>query len=274
MWGVGGAAGVGCIDMWLKDCFCHEPTERYFCLQQIHFCVCLRTDNPLSFFPKDPTLNDQESRRAKRASLMLCLCCAIAACGGGAVDESQEPVSVPLVSAAPMSDPLASAPSVQPAVPVTVTVTVSAAIAASCQSSGSSVFQAEVLQRVNAVRAAGAVCGAAIYPAASALNWNSLIQQAASGHSSDMAQNNYFSHDSLNGKTFAQRLTDAGYNYSAAGENIAAGDLTVEQVVNHWLNSPGHCVNMMNPTYRDIGVACASNNSSSYRNYWTMDLGR
>jgi uncharacterized protein YkwD len=89
-----------------------------------------------------------------------------------------------------------------------------------------------------------------------------------------MAQNNYFSHDSLDGKTFAQRLTDAGYNYSAAGENIAAGDLTVEQVVNHWLNSPGHCVNMMNPTYRDIGVACASSTSASYGSYWTMDLGR
>jgi uncharacterized protein YkwD len=89
-----------------------------------------------------------------------------------------------------------------------------------------------------------------------------------------MAQNNYFSHDSLDGRAFTRRLTDAGYNYSAAGENIAAGDSTVEQVVKHWLNSPGHCVNMMNPTYREIGVACASNSSSTYGNYWTMDLGR
>jgi uncharacterized protein YkwD len=171
-----------------------------------------------------------------------------------------------------MSDQLASAPPVQTAVPATVTA--NTAIVASCQSSGASGFQAEVLQRVNALRAAGAVCGTAIYPAAPALNWNNLLQQAASGHSSEMAQNNYFLHDSLDGKTFAQRLTDAGYNYSAAAENIAAGDLTVEQVVNHWLNSPGHCVNMMNPTYRDIGVACASSTSASYGSYWTMDLGR
>jgi uncharacterized protein YkwD len=210
-------------------------------------------------------MNDQESRRAKRASLVLCLCCAIAACGGGAVD-------TPVDGPAPVSSPLASAPPVQPA--VLATVTPNTAIAASCQSSGASDFQVEVLQRVNALRAAGAVCGTAMYAAAPALNWNNLLQQASSGHSSEMAQNNYFSHDSLDGKAFSQRLTDVGYHYSAAGENIAAGDSTVEQVVNRWLGSPGHCVNMLNPTYRDMGVACASSSGASYGNYWTMDLGR
>jgi uncharacterized protein YkwD len=145
---------------------------------------------------------------------------------------------------------------------------------ASCESSGSSAFQAEVLLRVNALRATGAVCGTTIYAATQPLNWNNLLQQAASSHSSEMAKNNYFSHDSLNGTSFAQRLTNVGYGYSAAGENIAAGDSSVEQVVNHWLNSPGHCVNMLNPSYRDMGVACASSNSASYENYWTMDLGR
>jgi uncharacterized protein YkwD len=206
---------------------------------------------------------------------MLCLCSAVAACGGGEDDtpvDGPAPLSASLVSAATMPEPLASESPVQTAVPETNTANVS--IVSSCQSSGSSSFQAEVLQRVNALRAIGAVCGTALYPAVPALNWNNLLQQAASGHSSDMAQNNYFSHDSLDGKTFSQRLTDAGYNFSAAGENIAAGDLTVEQVVNHWLNSPAHCVNMMNPVYRDIGVACASSNNSSFGNYWTMDLGR
>lgn len=176
-----------------------------------------------------------------------------------------------------MTKPLANAPAVETALPATdsANVAANATIVASCQSSGASDFQAEVLLRVNALRAVGAVCGTTIYPAAPALNWNNLLQHAAAGHSSEMAQNNHFSHDSLNGKTFAQRLADAGYNYSAAaGENIAAGDSTVEQVVNHWLNSPGHCVNMMSRTYRDIGVACASNNNTSYGNYWTMDLGR
>jgi uncharacterized protein YkwD len=159
-----------------------------------------------------------------------------------------------------------------PAMPAIVTT--NTAIAASCQSSGTSDFKAGVLQRVNALRAAGAMCGTVSYPPTPALNWSNLLEQAANGHSSDMAQNNYFSHDSLDGRTFTQRLTAAGYNYSAAGENIAAGDVTVEQVVNHWLNSPGHCVNMMNAAYREVGVACAKSSSATYGNYWTMDLGQ
>src|SRR5665647_2684578 len=168
------------------------------------------------FFSCDPPpMNDQESRRAKRASLVLCLCCAVAACGGGAVDtpvDGAAPVSAPPANAAPVSAPLANAPPVQAAVPAPVTA--NPAIVASCDLSGTSSFQAEVLQRVNALRAGGAVCGTTIYAAAPPLNWNNLLQQAASGHSSDMAKNNYFSHDSLDGKTFAQRLTDAGYYYS------------------------------------------------------------
>ncbi len=208
---------------------------------------------------------DQEFRRAKRASLALCLCAAVAACGGGAADA---PVGSATLAPAPVVN---SIPAPAPAFAPLVTST---GIDASCGLNGSGGFQAEVLQRVNALRAAGAVCGTTPYAAAAALNWNNLLQQAASDHSGDMAQHNYFSHDSLDGKSFVQRLTDAGYNYSAAGENIAAGDQTVESVVNRWLNSPGHCANMMNPSYRDIGVACVRSDSATYSRYWTMDLGR
>ena len=239
-------------------------------------------------------MTDRESRRTGRAILVFCLYCAVAACGGGAVDTpvndtaptpaplasaspapaplaSVVPVPAPLASVAPESAPLASARPVQAAVPAPVTT--NPAVSASCQLSGSSAFESELLLRVNALRAAGAVCGTTIYTAAPPLNWNNLLQQAASGHSGDMAKNNYFSHDSLNGINFAQRLSAAGYGYGAAGENIAAGDSSVEQVVNHWLHSPGHCVNMMNPSYREIGVACASSHNASYGSYWTMDLG-
>ena len=150
----------------------------------------------------------------------------------------------------------------------------STGIDASCGLNGAGGIQAELLQRINAFRAAGAVCGTTTYAPAAPLNWNNLLLQAASGHSSDMAQNNYFSHDSLDGRTAAQRISDAGYSYSAAAENIAAGDTTVESVMTRWINSPGHCQNMMNPTYRDIGVACARNDAATYSRYWTMDLGR
>jgi uncharacterized protein YkwD len=168
---------------------------------------------------------------------------------------------VPLELAAPVKAPLS--------VPVT-----SSGIDASCGLSGSGEFQSEVLLRVNALRAAGAVCGTTVYAAAAPLNWNNVLLQAAADHSSDMAKNNYFSHDSLDGKSMGQRLLDAGYSYIAAGENIAASDSSVQAVVARWLDSPGHCKNMMNPAYLDIGVACVHSDSSTYGNYWTMDLGR
>ena len=224
-------------------------------------------------------MNDQESKYAKRASLVLCLCCAVAACGGGSEDASVN-------GAAPMSASVVASTSATTAVPAPVSastpattavpapVTTNTAIDASCGLNGAGGIQAELLQRVNAFRAAGAVCGTTTYAAAAPLNWNNLLLQAASGHSSDMAQNNYFSHDSLDGRTAAQRILDAGYSFTAAGENIAAGQPTVESVVTRWMNSPGHCQNLMNSTYSDIGVACVRNDAATYSLYWTMDLGR
>ncbi|MDP3655044.1 MAG: CAP domain-containing protein [Rhodoferax sp.] len=69
-------------------------------------------------------------------------------------------------------------------------------------------------------------------------------------------------------------LFTTGYAYCAVGENIAAGQTSVQSVMSTWINSPGHCQNLMNPTYRDMGVACVRNDAASYRLYWTMDLGR
>jgi uncharacterized protein YkwD len=143
-----------------------------------------------------------------------------------------------------------------------------------CGLSRTAGFQAEVLARVNALRAAGAVCGATVYATAAPLIWNNMLMQAADNHSSDMAKNNYFSHNSLNGTSMGQRLLDAGYSFSALGENIAAGDSTVQGTVARWLDSPGHCQNMMNPVYREIGVACVHSDTATYGTYWTMDLGR
>lgn len=226
-----------------------------------------------------PPMNDQEFRRATRASLVLCLCCAVvAACGGGAddalvADASLGPApvmnSTPVV---PVSVPVAIAPAVEATAPAPASS--SAGVDASCGLNGAAGIEAEVLQRVNALRAAGAVCGTNIYSAAAPLIWNKVLQQAASDHSSGMAKNNYFSHDSPDGKTMAQRLLEAGYNYSAAGENIAANDSSVESVVTRWRNSPGHCQNMLNPVYRDIGVACVHSDTGAYSSYWTMELGR
>ena len=133
-------------------------------------------------------------------------------------------------------------------------------------------FNAEILAFANAYRASGAVCGGVYYPPVAALTWNAKLEQAALGHSTDMANNNYFSHTSLDGKLPWDRMAAAGYASGNAGENIAAGYGGIRQVMQGWMDSPGHCTGVMSSSYRDVGVGCKINPTSDYKDYWTMKL--
>lgn len=131
-----------------------------------------------------------------------------------------------------------------------------------------------MLNRINQARASARMCGSTFYKAVPPLGWNARLFDAAGLHAADMAANNYFAHNSQDGRTFSQRITAAGYNWSAAGENIAAGQTTVEQVMNGWMQSANHCANIMSANFTEVGVACARNDASTYKNYWVMDLAR
>jgi uncharacterized protein YkwD len=135
-------------------------------------------------------------------------------------------------------------------------------------------FEADLLQRVNAARAAGAQCGAhGAFAAAGPLQWHGVLVAAAARHSQDMASHNFFSHTGSDNSSPAQRVTDAGYGWHLAAENIAAGYRTVQEVMDGWMTSEGHCANIMNPELRDFGVACVPGGASNtYSTYWTMDL--
>ena len=135
-------------------------------------------------------------------------------------------------------------------------------------------FQQEILDRVNQARAAGRTCGTTSYGPAPALFWNGVLFNASGAHSTDMAASNYFSHTSQDGRDPGQRITGAGYAWSAYGENIAAGQTSAQAVVDGWLASPGHCANIMNASYADMATACVASSTSTYRTYWTMDLAR
>jgi len=128
------------------------------------------------------------------------------------------------------------------------------------------------MRLVNEARASSRYCGSTAYPATAPLKWNDQLFNAAAGHSSDMASKNYFSHTSLDGRTFSQRITAAGYAWSTAGENIAAGQTGLQAVMNGWLQSPGHCANIMKSGFVDVAVSCVQNNASTYKLYWTMEL--
>ncbi|MFB4277258.1 CAP domain-containing protein [Nonomuraea sp. MTCD27] len=93
------------------------------------------------------------------------------------------------------------------------------------------------------------------------------LHLAAERHSSDMARNNYFSHDSRDGRTFDQRIKAAGFVFRMAGENIAKGQPSAAAVVKAWLNSPGHRANIMNCSYTHIGVGHNAKGPT-----WTQDF--
>lgn len=138
----------------------------------------------------------------------------------------------------------------------------------------SSAFEDEVLTLVNQRRATGAICGGTSYAPAPALYMHPNLRNAARGHSQDMAAQNYFSHTSLDGRTFDQRIRNAGYTGSfPLGENIAAGQSTSQSVVDGWMASPGHCANIMSGSYRALGVGYAYNPGATYRHYWTQTFG-
>ena len=73
--------------------------------------------------------------------------------------------------------------------------------------------------------------------------------------------------------TPAQRVTLAGYVWSTTGENIAAGYRTPAEVVAGWIGSPGHCVNLMNPAYKHLGVGFVEVPGSPYVVYSGQNFG-
>lgn len=131
-----------------------------------------------------------------------------------------------------------------------------------------------VLREVNIARAKGMSCGGRHMPQAKPLAWDAALASAATVHSSDMARRDYFAHAGPEGGRVGARVTAAGYRWRSLGENIAGGDRSVDIVVRGWLDSPGHCANIMNPEFNDIGVACAERPGTTWGTYWTMVLGR
>jgi len=108
------------------------------------------------------------------------------------------------------------------------------------------------------------------------------LVEAARLHSQDMATNNFFDHVGSDGSLFWQRIELAGYSYSRASENIAAGYATPADVVDGWMNSPGHRANILDAGVTEIGLgyvydptdAPLPGYSFPFYSYWTADFGK
>ncbi|MGV6817067.1 MAG: CAP domain-containing protein [Thiotrichales bacterium] len=128
-------------------------------------------------------------------------------------------------------------------------------------------------QLINDARAQPRTCGeAGDFSATTLVSWNTQLFEAASGHSQDMITNNFFSHTGSDGLEVGDRIRSTGYVASAWGENISAGRTTAKEVIDAWLDSPGHCANIMNPLFTEIGAAYARDENTDFVTYWTLDF--
>jgi uncharacterized protein YkwD len=132
-----------------------------------------------------------------------------------------------------------------------------------------------ILDAVNAARATPRTCGTQYFAAAPPLAWNGLLGNAALEHSQDMAEHHYLAHEGKDGSQVGDRAHRAGYQWRRIGENIASGQRSPEEAVAGWLDSPGHCANIMHPGFTEMGAAYAINRASeSGTVYWTQAFGR
>ena len=131
----------------------------------------------------------------------------------------------------------------------------------------------QLLNLINAARTQPRQCGPQAFTATTPLSWSDTLANAANSHTRNMANGNFFDHLDHDGRTPGDRAELAGYSAKNIGENIAAGLDTPRKVVDGWLASPGHCANLMNPQFRELGAAYAMDPKSDAGIYWTGVFG-
>jgi uncharacterized protein YkwD len=102
------------------------------------------------------------------------------------------------------------------------------------------------------------------------LSFAAKLADAARKHSQDMATRRYFSHDTPEGVSMADRINAEGYKWTMLGENIAEGQKDANAVMTAWMNSPGHRANILNCKYTQIGIGLAYQGKTPV---WTQDFG-
>jgi uncharacterized protein YkwD len=128
------------------------------------------------------------------------------------------------------------------------------------------------LQLVNDARARGTRCGTRQFAPAAPLTLSGTLAGVAFGHAADMAQHNYFEHTDPAGRSPADRVRAVGYHEKLVGENIAYGPESVDEAVRGWLDSPGHCANIMDPRFVEMGIAFSSGHADKRGLYWVQVL--
>jgi len=132
---------------------------------------------------------------------------------------------------------------------------------------GSSEEAIEVMTLVNEARSVARTCGDERFAATGPVSLEARLARAAQLHSHDMLEHGFMGHTGSDGSDLRLRAERQGYDWSRLGENVAMGYPNPASVVAGWLGSPGHCANIMNPDFTELGVGLDGA-------YWTQLFGR
>jgi uncharacterized protein YkwD len=130
----------------------------------------------------------------------------------------------------------------------------------------------KAVEQLNALRRRPAACA----PGSAAmqrLTWESRLAASAQEQARDLALQDRLSHVDSRNRGLGSRLRSVGYAAAGAGENLAAGQTDIEDTLQAWLASPSHCANLMQPEYRDVGLACVQRRGSRYERFWVAHFG-
>lgn len=135
-------------------------------------------------------------------------------------------------------------------------------------------FEEEVRELVNQRRFLGATCGSDPMPGGlQPLEADDLLRTVARLHSKDMAERDFFDHVNPDGDDPFDRMEASGFDGADPwGENIAFGATSPEMVVQLWMESPGHCANIMLADYRVIGVGYYEDPGDPSGLFWTQNF--
>ncbi len=201
-------------------------------------------------------------------------------------DPLPTPSPVPTSTPTPTSMPTATtSPSPTPTPLPTVTPTPVSELRQIPEISES--LKEEYLAAINQARSQEQDCrSAGIFPATTALSWSDNLYKASYEHSYDLATSDTFDHagsgtasdwtgtDLGKQSSMQDRIEAYGYNWSRIAENIAAGTQTdtATEVINQWLGSDGHCANLMNADFTEVGMAMVKDEHATYIYYWTQNF--
>ncbi|MBE0507709.1 MAG: CAP domain-containing protein [Marinospirillum sp.] len=132
----------------------------------------------------------------------------------------------------------------------------------------------DFIQAINQYRAEGASCGTqGVFGAQAPLVWNQKLAVAAQVHSNDQYEMNDMSHTGSDGSKPSERITLQGYEWSSVRENVAEGYFSsISQLAKAWMDSDGHCANMMASNVTELGIAATRLDNGS--GFWTLKLAK